>query len=195
MRTNNQSDWSMKMGKSRGSNTMPNDLYPTPGCAVRALLNHWVPRSTLIWECASGMGHITEALQKEGIKVCESDIVDYGREATIADFTAEDSPNLSSCIITNPPYKLLNQFLLAFERRNLDEGALLCSINGLTSGKRAAILQRLPLTQILIFAKPIPMFRNGEWENGFFHHVWLVFDRQCPVAAPTVEWAVHDGKP
>jgi 16S rRNA A1518/A1519 N6-dimethyltransferase RsmA/KsgA/DIM1 with predicted DNA glycosylase/AP lyase activity len=89
------------------------DSFYTPPYAVQSLLS--VEKfDGAIWECASGMGHISKELEKSGYKVISSDIQDnkvtpiYGKDKT--DFLLQNKK--VDNIITNPPYNLLNEFIV-----------------------------------------------------------------------------------
>lgn len=88
------------------------DHYPTGDLdAILSLLaRDWDVISGLanIWECACGKGHMVYPMRKAGLKVCASDIEDYGCEDSwVADFyTCLKSRGTG--IITNPPYCEVN---------------------------------------------------------------------------------------
>src|SRR5687768_1679529 len=87
------------------------DLYETPPAATRALLRT-VELPPIVWEPAAGRGAIVRELKVAGIQVIATDLVAYdGADpeiTTAIDFLMERrAPDgCSSCIVTNPPYKL-----------------------------------------------------------------------------------------
>ena len=85
------------------------DFYPTPPEAVEALLavEHFNSR---VWEPACGAGHISKVLRSHDHKVISTDLNDFGFGETGIDFLLE-SKMRAETIITNPPYKLANQFV------------------------------------------------------------------------------------
>ena len=89
------------------------DLYETPPEAVRALLKvESLPES--IWEPACGPGSIVGVLRATGHQVYATDLVDYGRPDSLSgvDFLMERAPCCYvGAIVTNPPYKLADQFV------------------------------------------------------------------------------------
>ena len=85
------------------------DLYPTPKSCTEELLKRekFVGR---IWECACGLGDISEVLLDEGHTVLSTDIVDHGYEnlSAIADFLqctySESIPrNIVTCLLYTSP--------------------------------------------------------------------------------------------
>ena len=95
----------------------PNDFYATPADVTRALIRaeHDV-MPHLIWEPACGTGAITEVLQP-GRVVFSSDLNDYGYGGEIGrDFLdpLTEPPFWSAPfgIVTNPPFKLAQQFII-----------------------------------------------------------------------------------
>src|SRR5262245_65583284 len=94
------------------------DLYETPPVAVHALLR--VERlPARLWEPAAGRGAIVRVLRAAGHQVIGSDLVDYGEPSHFAgrDFLMEQKlPDRCQGIVTNPPFKLAEQFVaLAIE--------------------------------------------------------------------------------
>ena len=89
------------------------DLYETPPVAVEALLRHErLPHR--LWEPACGPGNIVNVLRAAGHEVIGSDLVDYGDPTHFyrRDFLLERKPP-DGCqgIVTNPPFKLVEQFV------------------------------------------------------------------------------------
>jgi methylase of polypeptide subunit release factors len=90
------------------------DLYETPPVAVTALLE----RETLpseVWEPACGPGAIVGVLRAAGHTVIATDLNDWAcpHSESRRDFLLEQrAPDGCQCIITNPPYKLAQEFVL-----------------------------------------------------------------------------------
>ena len=92
------------------------DLYETPVVAVAALLRHeQLPHR--IWEPACGRGAIVKVLRAAGHEVVATDLVDYGIPITApgyyrVDFLIErHAPEGTQAIVTNPPFKLAEEFV------------------------------------------------------------------------------------
>src|SRR5262249_37987887 len=85
--------------------------YETPTVAVEALLRvERLPHR--LWEPACGRGAIVRPLRAAGHEVLASDLVDYGDPTHFyrRDFLMEKLPTGCEGIVTNPPYKLAEEF-------------------------------------------------------------------------------------
>jgi len=96
------------------------DLYQTPACATQALIRTGELdnlRDGLIWEPAAGRGAIVRELLNFGFRVLPQDLVAYDNQDPPYpdvgyDFLLERSaPASVAAIVTNPPYKLADQFI------------------------------------------------------------------------------------
>lgn len=81
---------------------IPNEFYPTPPEAVRALLSVETFDGP-IWEPACGEGAIAKVLAASGHEVVSTDRYAYGFGQSGIDFLAEENPRAKH-ILTNPPY-------------------------------------------------------------------------------------------
>ena len=81
---------------------LPNEFYPTPPEATRALLSVETFDGS-IWEPACGEGAIAKELAAAGHTVVSTDLVDYGFGIPRVDFLKEIRPRARH-IVTNPPY-------------------------------------------------------------------------------------------
>jgi hypothetical protein len=84
------------------SRRIPNEFYPTPPEAVRALLSVETFDGP-IWEPACGEGAIAIELAAAGYGIVSTDRYAYGFGQPGIDFLAEQSPRAKH-IVTNPPY-------------------------------------------------------------------------------------------
>lgn len=110
----------------------PNDSlddFPTPPCwATRALCEHVIPPLTGVtlpviktwhaWEPACNRGHMANPLCEYFCTVLASDVHDYGYCGAVADFLFRGSEiqllkeiQPRDWIITNPPFRLAEQFV------------------------------------------------------------------------------------
>jgi hypothetical protein len=95
---------------------LPNEFYPTPPEATRALLSVETFEGS-IWEPACGEGAIAKELTAAGHTVVSTDLVDYGFGIPRVDFLKEIRPRARH-IVTNPPYG--SGLADAFITRSLD---------------------------------------------------------------------------
>jgi hypothetical protein len=83
------------------------DFYPTPGNVTTALLDCLnLDPAHSIWEPAAGEGHMVKVLAARGHKVVATDLYSYTYEnfLDVAELRAD-------WIITNPPFKLAEEFI------------------------------------------------------------------------------------
>jgi hypothetical protein len=118
---------------------LPNEFYPTPPEATRALLSVETFEGS-IWEPACGEGAIAKELTAAGHTVVSTDLVDYGFGIPGVDFLKEIRPRARH-IITNPPYGsgLADAFViraLAFARGTNGKVAMLLNLASLAHRTR-----------------------------------------------------------
>lgn len=156
------------------------DLYETPAVAVEALLRvETLPH--IIWEPACGPGSIVSVLRAHGHHVVATDLVDYGCPDSQAgiDFLME-RPQIVGAIVTNPPFKLAEQFVA----KALDlcpRVVMLLRLAFLESERRCSILDNGQLARVHVFRKRLPMMHRHEWAgpktNSGMAFAWFVWDR------------------
>ena len=111
--TGNSVAYSKTLGASSHSNheREVNDYYATEPKAVKLFLE--IEKfDGKIWECACGEGSLSEEMKALGYDVYSSDLVDRGY-GDIKDFLSiENNQQTEMNIITNPPYKYANDFIV-----------------------------------------------------------------------------------
>lgn len=126
----------------------PRDFYPTPPEVTTALINFLEEKELLIygcviWECACGNGDMASVFNSRGYKTINSDITS-GDDFLISDYEC-------SWIITNPPFKLAEDFI-AHAAELVKPTAFLLKSQYWHSAKRLSIFRNntpayvLPLT-------------------------------------------------
>jgi hypothetical protein len=181
------------------------DAYMTPPVATEALLRR-VQLPHRLWECACGDGTgILDPLRAAGHEVIGSDLVDYGRPDCFQrrDFLMERKlPSACEGIVTNPPYKLVEQFVEhALELSPLVVMLLRLAFFEAGTGRakkhllRARILDEIPPARILVFRKRLPMMHRRGWEgrkndNSAMAMSWWIWDRNHtgPTIAERISW-------
>ncbi len=159
------------------------DYFPTPPFATRALCD-WlsvnavgVTKSHKAWEPACAEGHMARVLSEYFGEVQASDIFDYGH-GFVQDFLFPPHPLDIDWIVTNPPFRLGDQFAataLAIARLG---AALLVRTAFLESAERYRFLFReTPPTDILQFVERVPMFKGRLDRKGSTatSYCWLVW--------------------
>ena len=104
------------------------DYYATDPLAIDALKTVFdIPQA--ICEPCCGEGHLSKRLEKFGHKVYSSDLIDRGYGEVKDFFAMTELPQGCDCILTNPPYKYLNEVII-HSLNLLGEAELwLCSLN------------------------------------------------------------------
>jgi hypothetical protein len=157
------------------------DLYSTPYGATRALMKaERLPRH--IWEPAAGHGAIVKVLREAGHAVLASDLVDYGEPTHFhgRDFLMEyTAPIGCECIVTNPPYKLADQFA----RHAIElcpKVCMLLRLLFLEGTSRADILDR-GLARVHLFSNRLPRMHRESWDgpqaSSTVAFAWFVWER------------------
>lgn len=174
-------------------NREQNDYYATDPIAVRKLCEK-IQLPHTIWECACGAGNLSEELVKMGYSVYSSDLIDRGYGRSGVDFlkTAE-LPHGCKCILTNPPYKYANEFILhALEL--LPVGgvcAMLLNICQLSGKQRYnKIFKQYPPMGVYVFIGRVQCAKNGEFcadVNGAINYAWFMWQKGNKFA-PMIDW-------
>jgi hypothetical protein len=190
----------MSLDLSTGSARAPfsergNDLYETPPEAVRALLAV-EPVPLTCWEPAAGPGAIVSILRASGRAVIATDLVDWGcpDSQSGVDFLMErKAPAGVPAIVTNPPFKLAEEFVEHAIKLAPEVYMLL----------RLAFLEGLRwkqkrfedhLARVWVFAPRLPfMHRHGydgpKNSNSGMPFAWFVFHRDAArYGAAQVRW-------
>lgn len=164
------------------------DWYVDPPAATEALLR--AERfSGPCWDPACGVGTIPSTLQRAGLDAIGSDIVDRGYRdargvADVVDFLATPA-RLIANIISNPPYKLAQDFAECALVMASHKVALLLPLTFLEGGKRCRWLERTPLARVHVFSWRISM-PPGELlqagtvkpEGGKKAFAWFVWEQR-----------------
>jgi hypothetical protein len=156
------------------------DLYETPPCTTIALMRaELLPRC--IFEPAAGRGSIVNALRSRGHRVVASDVVDYGNLDFIADFlTVPKVPAGCGCILTNPPFQIVNKFI-AHALDLSPRVIILARLALLESVARTEILEYRNLARIHIFRNRLPFMHRDGWSgrraSSSIAFAWYVWDR------------------
>lgn len=171
------------------------DLYETPVEATRALLvAENVPMR--IWEPACGPGAIVKVLRESGREVVAGDLVDYGCPLSFKgiDFLMETrAPHDLQAIITNPPFKLADQFV----RKAIllcPYVAMLLRLAFLESERRSDILEGGSLSRVHVFRNRLPMMHRDGWtgprNSSSTAFAWFVWDREHngPTELHRISW-------
>ena len=145
-----------------------------------------------VYECACGMGHLSEHLKEQGHDVYSSDLIDRGYGVTGVNFLEqltmpEVLPTQDVCILTNPPYSLVTEFILhALDILPMDAHAIFLLKTTSIEGKKRfeQIYRNTPPNYVFQFVERIICAKGGDFERtkkeigaGAQAYCWMVFKK------------------
>lgn len=165
------------------------DFYPTPPRATRALLSVERFNGTVL-EPACGDGAISKVLQEAGHNVISNDLINRGFGTPHVDFLLDFQTRVEN-IITNPPFKLANEFALHAIEMASNKVAFLCRLGWLEGQERRKMFVSTPLARVWVFSGRVPMLRGGnqmmKGGGGMIAFAWYVWDKAYS-GAPSLGW-------
>lgn len=167
------------------------DFYPTPDYATEALFSR-EKFEGLVLEPSCGHGHMSKIIEKYN-KCISSDIRDnievYGTKNIDFLKITEKYDN----VITNPPFKIANDFVFKSKKVSTKKIALLLSIGFLEGVKRYEIFidKDFPLKKVIVFSRRVKFMES---ESAPITTVaWFIWDKEYK-GEPTLEWVSPDTK-
>lgn len=155
------------------------DFYETPPSATHSLMKR-IKFNGLVWECACGDGAMSKVIEQYN-PVIASDII-IG-----IDFlqTKLEVPN----IITNPPYKLAEQFVRKANQLATEKVAMFLRLNFLESQSRYKMFKELPLEWVLVFCKRQNLYPKGmpNSAGGVIAYAWFIWNKIYK-GKPQIDW-------
>lgn len=144
------------------------DDFPTPPWATRALCEWLLSRGEdlseqMVREPAANRGHMARPLSEYFAHVLPSDVHDYGVGYPVRDylFGPTDDVGLSDWTITNPPFRLAEQFIeRAIERSGRGVAVILRSAFLESVGRFERLFSARPPSDVLQFAERVPMVKG-----------------------------------
>lgn len=181
---NKQLNLIMGGGKSNTGERDANDFYATNSEAILAAENMFkeIGLYKNVWECACGVGNISEALGYLGYNVKSSDKIDrdYGK---VIDFLTYSNDNMNCDIVTNPPYKLAEEFILQ-ALNVIRSGRLACffvKIQFLESKRRKKLFEAHPPKFVYVYSERQGCAKNNLPEvygwGGTWCFCWIIFQK------------------
>lgn len=167
------------------------DFYPTPPEATQALLDR-IDFNKSIWEPACGNGAISSVLIENGHDVTSTDLNDFGFGESNIDFLMETQA-LCSQIITNPPYRLANEFVLKCMDLKIQKFAFLLRLAFLEGkARKSQIYDINPPHDILVFSKRLTIWRGDQEKpinsTGTTAYAWFVWSFPSSAKDTRVRW-------
>lgn len=169
------------------------DYFPTPAWATRALCEHLGGREALgdlvTWEPACGDGHMVRPLREYFRDVYASDVHCYDGQHEVHDFLWS-SRRRADWIVTNPPFRLADQFAATALRRAEHGVALLVRLAFVEGRERHEMLfRKTPPARILQFVERVAMVKGrvDPEASSATAYCWIVW--RTGKAGPTrFEW-------
>ena len=168
------------------------DDFPTPPWATRALIKHVLqPYYTTFGSClepACGAGAMSEVLKEYFSSVDAQDIHDYGY-GKYADFLASN-PKQYDWVITNPPFKLGEEFVThALGVAKTGVAVLVRTVFIESVGRHERLFSRRPPSLFAQFTERVPMVKGRldpkiTTATGY---AWLVWISTC-AHEPRLTW-------
>lgn len=170
------------------------DDFPTPPWATRALLEHVLNTKGVsgqsCLEPACGAGHMANVLKEYFSEVRSADAYDYGY-APVRDFlTHPYETNAVDWVITNPPFRLAEEFVIrALSVARYGVAILARTVFLESSGRYNRIFRETPPSVFAQFVERVPMVRgrldmNASTATGY---AWLVWDKGS-IGEPRLVW-------
>ena len=171
------------------------DDYPTPCWATRALCE-WINEaydtgSMVCREPAANRGHMVKPLREYFADVQGSDIHDYGAGFPVQDYLFGPEPDEVQFTITNPPFRLAEQFIrrmLATSRNGCAVIVRSAFLEGV--GRQSRLFALKPPTHILQFSERVVMHKGTLSAKGSTAtaYCWLFWQKGIIGRGTTFDW-------
>ena len=159
------------------------DDFPTPPWATRALVEHVLDdkgalRDMTCLEPACGAGHMARVLKDYFREVECADAFDYGYGPRQDFLTSSHEIGSFDWVITNPPFRLAEEFVLRALSVAREGVAILARTVFLESvGRYERIFRSTPPTKVAQFVERVPMVRGrldgkASTATGYAWFVW-----------------------
>lgn len=167
------------------------DDFPTPPWATRALCE-WIPDVLGDLTCrepAANRGHMVKPLAEYFGDVDGSDVFDYGAGFPVRDYLFGPRPRQIDWTITNPPFRLAEQFITRALDTSLIGVAVIVRSAFLEGvGRYRGLFNVTPPTDILQFSERVVMHKGKLSAKGSTAtaYCWLVWRKG--VAGTKFHW-------
>jgi len=157
------------------------DFYPIPPYAVERLLEVETFKG-LTWECVCANGTIPKVLERTNYEAFGTNIIDggYDRFDKQIDFPNTNLLAPVNNIITNPPYKHVEEFIQRSKQHAIDKIAMLLKTECENECQYEMFQDNgFPLKAIYSFGEKVSFLRisNTECISGTMAYGWYVWDR------------------
>jgi hypothetical protein len=172
------------------------DDFPTPPWATRGLIEHVLDDKNALaaltcLEPACGAGHMAKVLKEYFGEVICADAYSYGYGPIRNFLTNPYATNSCDWVITNPPFRLAEEFVLrALAVARVGVAVLARTVFLESVGRYDAIFEANPPTKFAQFCERVPMLR-GRLEKSATTatgYAWFVWEKETHAAAPRLMW-------
>lgn len=160
------------------------DDFPTPPWATRALCEWmekraWICDDSIAREPAANRGHMVKPLLEHFASVEAADVHDYGAGFPVQDYLFGPDPTRVDYTITNPPFRLAEQFIARALATSRDGVAMIVRSAFLEGiGRFERLFSKAPPTHILQFTERVVMHKGRLSRDGSTAtaYCWLVWE-------------------
>lgn len=178
----------------------PHDYTPTPEGITRAFIEvlKRIGWPKLIWECSCGAGHISKELLKAGYTVYSTDLIDRGFSPfTQSDFLKTTGAGDFNAILTNPPFKLADEFIYhALDFLEVEHLALLLPAGFWHAAYRAELWRRHTPSMVIPITTRIDATGQGQPTMNVQWTVWTALAPPLtgcdPLTSTEKNWGRYD---
>ncbi|MDD1529634.1 SAM-dependent methyltransferase [Bradyrhizobium sp. WBOS7] len=172
------------------------DDFPTPPWATRALIEHVLREKTALkrltcWEPACGAGHMSKVLVDYFGVVRSSDAYQYGYGSTFDFVKMRPQDHTCDWVITNPPFKHAQAFVLnALEVAKSGVAILARSVFLESVGRYRSVFRDRPPSAFAQFVERVPMVKGrlDQKASTATGYAWFVWRREDVMGAPRLIW-------
>lgn len=167
------------------------DFYPTPEWATQALVDALGVEyfKDYVWEPACGNGVMSNVLLRNGCVVRSSDVVDRGY-GDVEDFLEAVEAKGCKTIVTNPPFKQANEFILkALSLDGVERVCMFLRLSFLEGQKRKDLFEKHPPKYVHVFSKRVSFGRADSAEKNMnaVAYAWFVWEKGFN-GEPIIRW-------
>jgi len=161
------------------------DFYATPPAKVKNILQY-EELNGVILENSCGMGHIAKVVKElyPNNKIIATDKYNYGYGETGLDFLSDDYPYTDNinCIIMNPPFKLIENFVIKSLEIAKDKVLLFARMQFAESESRYInIFKNQPPTKIYMYVNRVACAKDGDFNKPLSSNMafaWFVWNKK-----------------
>lgn len=167
-----------------------NDFYATNPKAIDDLLKR-ESFSNHIWECACGLGHLSERLKEHKFNVYATDIIIRNNCIDEKIDFLNNSIKWDGDIITNPPYKYVTEFIQTALSK-IEKSHKIAFFLKLTTLEGAERYNKIykynPPKKLYVYVKRIQCAKNGIFKvSSAVCYAWFIWEKDYK-GKTEIEW-------